>query len=1127
VSSFAGHGVEKIIKKKIMPDPYSHCLLSVAMAKAKVHAARSHNTTQGPPIEAWQVHAGRSHNTTQGPQLELIQEIKTNEDIEKEAKKEAKEAKEANQRVRDELEKLQIKTIFSLVEPLEVEFDYKPWKKKLLFISNKQAREIDLTNIWQVLEAMEVTPVPQLVINLLPSCQGHFHPLICAGAFWGGNKACREKMLKYNLHGEKSTGDVDATDLNVLMFLQQCVMPVAIQHNALVLMHSDQCELAKAFSQLCVNQMEKMGKLPFTTMCIVAGIDHVTASNNKKTMAYALKKKSKRWQAHETKMQNAVSDYYGKAQIGWESSDLPAGCTHYVVVDGVSGTGVDWTPRSTLKNKLMQQLADALPNLGIATMSYNRTRALTQYEDYVGRQLPLLLLDARPRPKKPTPSTKADKYPNADKYPSDLAAVGTELDELQRDLENAGTLNFHLVSMVAYMHQVLALSHKKNLLAQKEDRRSSKMRLSMVDVNGDGLIDSSELAAAAKEMKERKEELLHATEWIWRLMDDQGTETKTTRNEDASNDHTATEEETMEIARLMEKKYCEGYAFRWTLEATKYKQYSESIMNAEDTKKALGDVIEKFSTQMVELGDEPKHFEKLLEKFSNALYKRQKDQKGNITDIVKSGSETDALHWAEVLVLKEEIDFSGDRDISVLKKRLSETFLSWAEEYNKKGEADKKKRFGSNILMGAFNLLRSPNLHSGNITDRKLLSDVVMQVAKVDRLPSRNSREAMKIVRSAWDHVDIYVSTARWCKMEAKVLYALMLLTGLGTTIVATLALMSRDPSYEEYCSATPSCVATPGTLNGILLSPEEAQYYILGLSIAGSLVASTISYLNPTQRWQKLRGAALSLESEIWKFRCRVGLYTMAKRGFIGRVSRESERKLMDFQREVARQVTKTMLDTTLLSRFTFVGPIGSNLRTYRHGQYEGAGIRGTFGASNREKTGDVDNHQSPLHPLEYINFRIKPTLDFYQRRLPRYYLTRTVLQILLLIATFTSTILAFFGWAGWAAIPTAVATAATAWQEFAGTNQKLNRYSGTIEQLGALTDWWMQLSDVEQASMLNLHKLILSCEAVMEKEREAWLSLSIDVAMLSEGGGQDGANGEGRISKAPAGSRPNGGGA
>ena len=83
------------------------------------------------------------------------------------------------------------------------------------------------------------------------------------------------------------------------------------------------------------------------------------------------------------------------------------------------------------------------------------------------------------------------------------------------------------------------------------------------------------------------------------------------------------------------------------------------------------------------------------------------------------------------------------------------------------------------------------------------------------------------------------------------------------------------------------------------------------------------MSYLNPAQRWQQLRGAALSLESEIWKFRCRVGPYSLSDRLFVGNlISRDPEKKLLSFQRDVVQQVTKKMLDTTLLSRFKFVDP-------------------------------------------------------------------------------------------------------------------------------------------------------------------------------------------------------------
>ena len=65
--------------------------------------------------------------------------------------------------------------------------------------------------------------------------------------------------------------------------------------------------------------------------------------------------------------------------------------------------------------------------------------------------------------------------------------------------------------------------------------------------------------------------------------------------------------------------------------------------------------------------------------------------------------------------------------------------------------------------------------------------------------------------------------------------------------------------------------------------------------------------------------------------------------------------------------------------------------------------------------------------------------------------------------------------------------------------------RYSGTIERLTYITDWWKQLSDVEQASIANLHKMILSCEGELEREREAWLSTSMATKMLAEAGGSE----------------------
>jgi len=45
-------------------------------------------------------------------------------------------------------------------------------------------------------------------------------------------------------------------------------------------------------------------------------------------------------------------------------------------------------------------------------------------------------------------------------------------------------------------------------------------------------------------------------------------------------------------------------------------------------------------------------------------------------------------------------------------------------------------------------------------------------------------------------------------------------------------------------------------------------------LSLSGSLVTGFVSLVEPSRKWFKLRGGALRLESEIWKFRTRMGAY-------------------------------------------------------------------------------------------------------------------------------------------------------------------------------------------------------------------------------------------------------------
>lgn len=722
-----------------------------------------------------------------------------------------------------------------------------------------------------------------------------------------------------------------------------------------------------------------------------------------------------------------------------------------------------------------ERLSDELPNLGIGTMDFEGTPALQLYEDYTARRLPLLLLDARARP------------PTAAAYPADLTKAAAELQDLETVLEASGTTNQQLITKVAYLHEVMVLARGQLGTSEGESTPGrSQRRMTTTDVDGDGSTSTSTSKYT----------------WIWNEV------ARTNVHEGAdSNCGVSKETLAMEAARVMMKSHCAAEAGQWGLEAAKYRERACSVKQVGDTKEELDLFLKELSTVMTYCGRADR-IKQLAGEMPAAIQLRQTFKKG--------------YHWLEVLALADSCT-----DVNDTKEQISDIMVSWAGECDQEHASALEKVSGRADLMAVFNLMLSPDLHSCNITDTRKISQRITQVAKIDRLPSDNSQEAIKIIRSAWDHVDLYMGMAKSCKRVAKTLYALLLLVGVGTTVVVMVAVMAEDNSCNSACGqfaaqvdlCKASCESTskPGGIPQ-LITVEQSQYIVLVLSLAGSFIASAVSYLNPAQRWQQLRGAALSLESEIWKFRTRVGPYAVAKKLSVG--SRAPERRLLQFQVDLAQQVSKSaaITETTLQARFKYFGRASKHeLKKFKHGQYEGSDTHGTFGASNIEKkqieqgTNGIDDHHSPLHATEYLEFRVEPIVDFYQDRLPRYYSRRSLTQLLLLVGTFSSTILAFLGLAVWAAIPTAVATAVTAWQEFSGTDKKLSRYSGTIEKLGSINIWWSQLSDVEQAKNLNLHHLINTCERVLEREREAWLSTSMATKLLTvttEGQKQNTAN-------------------
>jgi hypothetical protein len=449
---------------------------------------------------------------------------------------------------------------------------------------------------------------------------------------------------------------------------------------------------------------------------------------------------------------------------------------------------------------------------------------------------------------------------------------------------------------------------------------------------------------------------------------------------------------------------------------------------------------------------------------------------------VKRGIKDGKL-WVRVLCLHKLV---SEANVNDARGAYHAFITAWRDEAT--ASASKPWQLGRKQYMGLLDLLQLDCVYSNNLDDTQRITQTIASVAKIDRLPSENSVEALVILQSAWDRVDMYSRIAKQCKKLTKALYACLLLIGFAVSTITVVSLNER-------------LRLTAGQdRQDALIDASTLSRAVVALSLLGTVVGSIVSFVNPGLRWQQLRGAALSLECEIWRFRTRTGQYSISAKAGFERYSKEAERTLLTHLETINEHVSKSasVMETAFFSNVEMFGDIPTGV--YSHGQYESSKTCGTFGMSHPD-----DDHYSPLKPQDYLRFRIKPTSKFYQGKLPKYYRSRAVSETLLLFSMLASTVLAFIALSEWAALATSFSAATAAWKAFAETDKKLGRYSNTVEKLASTVLWWRQLSDVEQASLGKVNILISTCEGIFEREHDAWLSTSVVSRLDAAAGGGD----------------------
>ena len=176
---------------------------------------------------------------------------------------------------RKQLEELQVQTIFSLVEPMYIHTSSSRTLSKLLFLTNRQARQLKVESLDKFQMVMGIREKPQFVINLKTSLatlgtgarfEAHWatrrHAISPAGC---PTKSTTEHCEPWGLNG------LAQTDRRIAVFLRECVLPLAVRTRALVIIgESNYCSLARAFGEICAIEAakDKDGVLPFTVLHI-------------------------------------------------------------------------------------------------------------------------------------------------------------------------------------------------------------------------------------------------------------------------------------------------------------------------------------------------------------------------------------------------------------------------------------------------------------------------------------------------------------------------------------------------------------------------------------------------------------------------------------------------------------------------------------------------------------------------------------------------------------------------------------------------------------------------------------------------------------------------------------------
>ena len=743
------------------------------------------------------------------------------------------------QKVDKDLDDLKIQTMFKMVDECRVISNGKDVVKKVLYLTNTQAVKFDEENMHRAIQALDIGE-PKFVIKIVDSIG------VASQMKLSHAESANDPNSVYGVSSftssEINLSDDRVVEQEIILFMKNCVLPLAMQTKALILVSgSNDCYLTAALARVALQEQARWGKnCPFTVLATASEKEvHARAVSNKRedrmSVAQQICRQSPTWSKSAWRMNEFYSDTQLRVPVTTKlpQCDLTDAAERFIVFESydaplesksdddqgqvnefkdeddestdevneskppvekkkIIGSYNDG-PRKTFESTLLQFLTRSLPSIAITALE--AAHGVSFVMDLTSRGIPVLLLDTTERAftlEKTQANheikTQLARWERKPKKPSDFSGP-------------------HAFPLISKEDAKTILKGKENEDEEKVKKVKSlllDLAIEMMDNKMIALIQNSVVDTLTMSRLAFFHTVLHI-------------------GQNFSNTSSSTANIPLyKRIREMEKLAANN---RDAKVAAVDPELLDKVMSYLFSKVPAFNLLGELANMGWWLNNTPTEHKHLV----NGAIGRKKNLEASVEKMKRDS------YGASYDRLMTDMDDNGN----IIPKPDE-----WIENHDKLRYVEYK--LDPDDWIAQHDLLLSSQVYSASVYDHDEATRILNTIAKIDRLPTANTLEALRVIQDGWDHVEVYMELADIYKRITKLCYVALLFLAMAITFLTLLNLT-------------------------IGLTTRTA---IVGIGFCASVLTSYVAYVNPAIKWQSLRMAAMAIKSNIWCFRTRAGPY-------------------------------------------------------------------------------------------------------------------------------------------------------------------------------------------------------------------------------------------------------------